>query len=186
MEKKGTPASPATALASRVLPGARRAHQQGALGQLGADLGVLLGVVQDVDDLLEGLLGLVLAGHVQESDAGLFLHIDLGVGLAQVAHAADAALAAHAPEQEPEQAHHDQDREDIRRQETDQVEGAVHRFGVGVLAVLSSEVLGQQAHQLIVRDAGQPDGHILDGLIGVLLAGGDERSEEYTSELQSR
>ena len=64
MEKKGTPASPATALASRVLPVPGGAHQQGALGQFGADLGVFLGVVQDVDDLLQGLLGLVLAGHV--------------------------------------------------------------------------------------------------------------------------
>ena len=113
MEKKGT-----------------RAHQQGALGQLGADLGVLLGVVQDVDDLLEGLLGLVLTGHVQEGDAGLFLHVDLGVGLAQVAHAADAALAAHAPEQEPEQAHHNEDGQHIGQEQVQQVQRAVHRLRI--------------------------------------------------------
>ena len=93
-------------LGQQGLAGARRAHQQGALGQLGADLRVLLGIVEDVDDLLQGLLGLVLAGHIPEGDAGLLLHIDLGVGLAHAAQAAHAALSADAPEQEHHQSHH--------------------------------------------------------------------------------
>ena len=87
------------------LAGARRAHQQGALGELGADLRVLLGVVEEVDDLHQGLLGLVLAGHILEGDAGLFLHIDLGVGLAHAAQAA-AHLPRHAPEEEGKDGHH--------------------------------------------------------------------------------
>ena len=64
MEKKGTLASPATALASMVLPVPGRAHQQDALGHGGADLLVLAGVVEIVHDLLQVLLGLVLSGHI--------------------------------------------------------------------------------------------------------------------------
>ena len=80
-------------LGQQRLAGARRADQQRALGELRADLRVLLGVVQEVDDLCQGLLGLVLAGHILEGDAGGLLHIHLGVGLA---HAADAAHSSHA------------------------------------------------------------------------------------------
>ena len=106
MEKKGTLASPATALASRGLAGARRAHQQRALGQLGADFRILLGVVEEVDDLHQGLLGLILAGHILEGDAGLALHVDLGVGFAQVADAA-AHLAGHPTHQQGEDHHNE-------------------------------------------------------------------------------
>ena len=49
--------------------------------------------MEEVDDLLQGLLGLVLAGHILEGDAGGLFHIHLGVGLA---HAADAAHSSHA------------------------------------------------------------------------------------------
>ena len=143
-------------LGQQGLTSARRAHQQGALGQLGANLGVLLGVVEDVDDLLEGLLGLVLAGHIPEGDPGLFLHIDLGVGLAQVAHSADAALSAHA-EHEQEQSHHHQDGQDIGQEQVEQIGGIVHRLGVGAVR----QVLLQLVHQFHVGYSAQPDGHIL-------------------------
>ena len=49
---------------------------------------IFLGIVEEVDDLGQGLLGLILTGHVPEGDAGGLFHIHLGVGLA---HAADAA-----------------------------------------------------------------------------------------------
>ena len=137
--------------------------------------------MQDVDDLLEGLLGLVLTGHVQEGDAGLFLHVDLGVGLAQVAHAADAALAAHAPEQDPEQAHHNEDGQHIGQEQVEQVQRAVHRLRIVGLAVLIVQVLVQQVIQTIVREAVRANGHILDRLTGVLLAGGDERLHQLLS-----
>ena len=71
-----------------------RAHQQGTLGQLCADIGILLGIVEKIDDLLEGFLGFILAGHILEGNSGLLLHIDLGLGFAEAAHH---ALAAHAP-----------------------------------------------------------------------------------------
>ena len=86
--------------------GAGRTHQQRALGQLGADFGVLLGVVEEVDDLLQRFLGLVLSGHILEGDAGLLLHIDLGAGLADAAESAAHALG-HGAGQEGQQQHPD-------------------------------------------------------------------------------
>ena len=64
MEKKGTSGLARHGLGQQGLAGARRAHQQRALGELRADLGVFAGVVEEVDDLLQGLLGLVLTGHI--------------------------------------------------------------------------------------------------------------------------
>ena len=93
MEKNGTLASPGHGLGQQGLAGAGGAHQQRALGQLRADGGVLAGVVEEVDDLLQDLLGLVLTGHVRKGDAGGLLHVHLGVGFANAADAADAAAA---------------------------------------------------------------------------------------------
>ena len=108
--EEGHPRLSGHGLSQQRLTGARRAHQQHALGQLGADVGVLLGVVEDVDDLLQRLFRLVLSGHVPEGDARLFLHIDLGVGLAHAAKTAHAALSAHAAEEEHHGAHHNDHR----------------------------------------------------------------------------
>ena len=70
------------------LAGARRADQQRALGQLGADGGVLVRVVQEVHDLGEGLLGLILTGDISKGLAGLGLGVNLGVGFAEAHHVA--------------------------------------------------------------------------------------------------
>ena len=59
IEKNGTLASPAMALASSVLAGARRADQQHAARDASAQLLELLRVFQEVDELLDLLLGLV-------------------------------------------------------------------------------------------------------------------------------
>ena len=80
-------------LGQQGLAGTGGTHQQSALGQLGADFGVLLWVMEHVDDLLQGLLGLVLTGHIAEGDASLLFHIDLGVGLAHATNAAHSAAA---------------------------------------------------------------------------------------------
>ena len=47
--------------------------------------------MQEVDDLDEGFLRLVLTGDVGKGDAGGFFHVDLRVGLADAAEAAEAA-----------------------------------------------------------------------------------------------
>ena len=118
-------------LGQQGLAGARRAHQQRALGQLGADLGVLSGIVQEVDDLRQGFLGLVLAGYVGKGDAGGLFHIHLGVGLAHAADAADTAHAALFGHPVHEQAHAQQD--DDKGQEVDEEDknGAHGRLVLG-------------------------------------------------------
>ncbi len=72
MVKNGTPASPAMARASRVLPVPGRADQQRAFGDLAAEAGELLRVAQELDDLFQLFLGLVDAGNVIESDRPCF------------------------------------------------------------------------------------------------------------------
>ena len=134
-------------LGQQRLTGTGRAHQQRALGQLGADGGVLAGIVQEVDDLRQRLLGLVLTGHVLEGDAGGFFHIDLGVGLAHVADAAEPAAAGFAEEthDQHEQAHHDDGRQDIADHEHQ------HRVHLGlIVAGVGHIVLLQQRQQLVV------------------------------------
>jgi len=84
------------------LAGARRAHEEHPLGDLGPELAVLLGVFQELDDLLELLLGLLVAGDVGEG--GLhpaFGAVEPGPGLAELGDLPHAPLAAH--EEEPEE-----------------------------------------------------------------------------------
>merc|ERR1719478_1978975 len=84
-EMKGTPASPATARASRVLP------VPGGPSSI-----TPLGVRQEVHDLLELEFRRVAAGDVVERDARLGLHLDLGLRLEHAHGASRAAHAAHA------------------------------------------------------------------------------------------
>lgn len=66
-------------LGQQGLAGTGRADEQDALGQLGAKLGVLLGVLEVLDDLLQLGLGFVHAEHVLERDVRLLRKLDLGV-----------------------------------------------------------------------------------------------------------
>ena len=70
-------------LGQQGLAGARRADEQRALGQLGADARVFARVVQEVHDLGQGFLGLVLTGDVCKCLAGLGLRVDLGARFAK-------------------------------------------------------------------------------------------------------
>ena len=64
--------------------------------------------MEDVDDLLKGFLGLILACHVPEGDPRLFLHIDLGVGLAYAADTSHTSHpGGHGPEQQEHEPHHE-------------------------------------------------------------------------------
>ena len=65
------------------LAGARRADQQHALGDLAAQALELLRVLQELDDLLELLLGLVDAGDVVEGHAAVLLGQQPRPGLAE-------------------------------------------------------------------------------------------------------
>jgi len=89
--------------------GPGRTLEHHASGRLGTHFIILLGVRQEVHDLLEFEFGRVAAGDVVERDARLGLHLDLALGLehahgpAGAAHAAHAAHAA-APSAEEEEA----------------------------------------------------------------------------------
>ena len=83
MLKNGTPASPAIAFASRVLPVPGGPHQQHALGNAPAQRLELLRLLQKLHDLLHLLLGLLDAGHVRERQLLLVLVQHLRAALAE-------------------------------------------------------------------------------------------------------
>ena len=89
------------------LAGARRAHHQDALGDAPAEPGELLRVLEEGDDLLDLVLGLLDAGHVGEGHLALVLGQQLGLRLAE-AHrlaAADLQLAHEDQEQHHQHQH---------------------------------------------------------------------------------
>ena len=91
------------------LAGAGRADQQHALRQLGAEAGVLGGILEEGDDLLRLLDRLVDAGDVGERHArGRIGLVHLRLALPDVEHAA--AAAAHAPHQVSPDDEHDAER----------------------------------------------------------------------------
>ena len=141
-------------LGKQSLAGTGRAHQQSALGQSCTDGRVLLGIVEEVDDLLQRLLGLVLTGHVLEGDTGGLLHIHLGVGLAHAADASDtAAVFCHDPHHQHEQGHHDDHRKDIGDHE---LQNGTHLRlnGAGVLDVV---FLQQRQETGVIESGGIQD-----------------------------
>ena len=161
--EEGDVGLPGHGLGQQGFAGARRAHQQGALGELGADLGVFAGVVEKINDLHQGLLGLVLTGHVREGDAGGFLHVDLGIGLAHAAQAPHAA--AHPAHQEDQQAHHQDHGHHIAQQQAHEIGGFLLHGGI-ILHIM----LFQQGDQAVVpghhRRGDIPGGAALLHLLG--------------------
>ena len=83
MEKNGTLASPGDGAGQEGLARPRRAHEQHALGDAAAELLELLGLAQELDDLLQLFLGLVHPGHVLEGDLLLLRGQELGLRLAE-------------------------------------------------------------------------------------------------------
>ena len=84
----------------------RRSDQQHALGDAGADLGELLGVLQEVHDLADLHLHALVAGHVVERRAGAFRRVGLGPRPAYRHHPAHLALgpALDPPEEQDDHA----------------------------------------------------------------------------------
>ena len=167
-------------LGQQGLPGAGRANQQRTLGQLGADGGILARIMQEVDDLLQRLLGLVLPGHILEGNAGRFFHIHLGVGFAHIPDAAEATAAGFAEDadHQHEQAHHDQRGQDIVHHEQQ------HRVGLRfIIPGIGHMMLLQQRQQLVVGEIcriqcqlgilglGIAFGFLLAALLGLLGVG---------------
>ena len=96
-------------LGKQGLAGARRAQQQGALGNAAAEALEFLRLLEELDDLLQLLLGLVAAGHVLEGDLGGALDQHLRLGLAELEGRAPAAL--HLAHQQQPEGQEEQDRQ---------------------------------------------------------------------------
>ena len=94
------------------LAGARRADQQGALGNLAAQALELARIFQEVDDFGQLVLGFVDPGHVLEGDAVLVLGQQAGLGLAEAHGPARPAL--HLTHEEDPHAHQQQDRQALQ------------------------------------------------------------------------
>ena len=75
-------------LGKQGLAGARRAHQQHALGDAGAHVGIGLRVLEEVHDLCQLFLFLVTAGNIREGLLILVFAAQAGAGLAEAGHAA--------------------------------------------------------------------------------------------------
>lgn len=122
----------------------RRAHQEAALGNFGPQRRVLLGALEEVDDLDELQLGAVAARHVRERHARLRDLLELGARLAEVhraAHgaaepAAEPALAALGTPEEEEEAGEGDEREE---------EVAEERHVVALLVTLRTTREGEGA-----------------------------------------
>ena len=99
--EEGNASFPGHGLGEQGFTRTRRAHQQHALGDFGADGGETIGVFEEVDNLGELELGALNAGHITKGDLGLGLHLQAGLALAE-AHGGVAA-APLGPAQQEEQ-----------------------------------------------------------------------------------
>ena len=152
-------------LGQQSLAGARRAHQQHALGDACAQIVVLLRIAQEVHDLLQLLLFLLCAGHVAEGDRVILVIGGGGVGLAEVGHGVLAASGVLAQEHKVDHGHdHD------ARQQTGPPGGDPAGRRVRLVAVIGDDAAGplllDQLAQILPEE-----GHIGD-LASVLAAVG--------------
>ena len=122
------------------LAGAGRADQQAALGDLAAEALELLRVLEELDDLLQLVLGLIDAGHVLERDAALLFGQQARPRLAE-AHRPAAARLHLAHEEHPD-ADQQQHREPGQQVVQQRVDVAVLRLGDHPHALV-----GQALHQ---------------------------------------
>ena len=148
--KNGTPASPATARASSVLPVPGRPVEQHALGDPRADGAEAVGIGEEVADLLELLDGLVAPGDVGEGHLRLVAGEPLGLGPAELHRpVADAADGVH---QEQDQAEQQED----RQQADEDVEP--HRLALLVGVELDRRIgLPQHLGELVAELGGEGD-----------------------------
>ena len=138
------------------LTGARRAHQQHALGDAGAQGGELLGVPEELHNLLQLLFLLVRPGHVVKGDLFPLVGQGAGAGVAESGRAGRAPPAAGrtplAHHQIPEQAQHRR-----RHHIGDEVEppGALHPRGIVVAFENAAfQLLIDQLPHVVVKEVG--------------------------------
>ena len=100
--------------------------------------------MQEVDDLHQTFLGLILTGHVGKGDAGGLFHVDLGVGFAHIADAAEPAAAAlgDQAEEEHEDGHHQDAGKDVTHHQFHD-EGRFGDVGVEIVHIVFDEEGGE-------------------------------------------
>ena len=149
--------------------GTGRAHQQYALGDMGAEGGVLIGVTEELHDLLQLLLLLVGAGHITEGDLLIALGERADAGLAEVGHLIVDTTAAHAAH-EVHQQNEGQNRQHIGQQQLQPVGGVV-----SVVVIGSDDacivLLHHQVVEIIVEEIEAIE--VADGGTFVLQRGGE-------------
>ena len=97
--EEGNPCFTSNSFGEQGFAGARRAHQQNAFGDLGANSSEAVGVLEEVDDLGEFELGTFNAGDIFKGHLGLGFHLDPGFALAE-AHGGIATTTLGAAQQE--------------------------------------------------------------------------------------
>ena len=70
-----------------------------------------MGIVQEINDLLQGFLCLILAGHILKGDTGLLFHIHFRLTAAEAHHSLSAHPLGEHREQRKEQTEHNQGRQ---------------------------------------------------------------------------
>ena len=164
-------------LGQKRLAGARRADQQCTLGELCADGGIFLRVMQEIDDLDKRFLGLVLSGNVRKRDAGGLFHIDLGLALADTADAAAHALR-HAAHEKAEQGVHDDDRQQPCDDKGHDGAGLLDDLGVVFHALRVEPVF-----QIVIRNVGDIAG-VVQPLLRRRLLGLVARQDDHAVGLE--
>jgi hypothetical protein len=152
------------------LSGAGRADQEHAARNPPAQALELLGIAQELDDLLQVFLGLVDAGNVLEGDAAMGLGEQLRLGLAE-AHGLAAGALDLARHEDP-QADQEEDREPLGEERHEPRNLLARRAGLDLHALvdealrearegrcigLEGAAIGEVAGQL-----GTLDGHVAD------------------------
>ena len=95
----------------------RRTDEQDALGQPGAQAAVLIGRLQEPDDLLQLLLGFVHPRHVVEGDLDVVFRVDAGLALADREDpSTDPRALGEASQQEHPYEHQEAEGQDPREQ----------------------------------------------------------------------
>ena len=173
---------PCDGLGQQGLARSRRAYEQRALRNLGAQLLVFVGLLEEIDDLHDLDLRLLQAGHILERHAlGVVLVEDLRLGFADV-HNATAASGARAARHG---AHDKEPRSDDHhpRQQVDQNRGPVvglvfidHRNGLprlllGGLQILAKRIYRTDGESQLHARLGQAAETLVHRVVAVLLAG---------------
>ena len=133
-------------------------EQKGPLGNLGPELGESIGVLQEVHELHDLLLGLLASGHVGEGDADVLLLYLCGVGFPDLEDAARTTAPAgpsdapHTPEEEDREADHEDGGAGL-----EQLHGPV-----GLLHVADWDEVARSDTQVLLR----PGELLLEGLHG--------------------